>query len=245
MWTRAELKQKGKTAFKRNYWKTVLVSLLLALLLGAGVSSSSTGARGAVTSTGGAGISRSASEDTGDDESFFDSDMTQGEKVFAVVCILIIVVILIAFAILVDVLLVNPAIVGVRRFYLMNLNGKAEVKEVAHSFDSNYKNIVAVMFHRDLFVVLWSLLLIIPGIVKAYEYRMITYLLAENPDMTREEAFAASRQMMHGQKWRAFVLDLSFLGWNLLGILTFGILDTFYVRPYENMTDAALYEALK
>ncbi len=256
MWTRAELKQKAKMAFKRNYWKTVLISLLLALLVGAGAGSSSVSARGAAGSAGGAASysSTDSTADTGewldeDDEPFFDPDMTGGEIAFAIVCIVIFVAlfvaVILALAILFDALLINPAMVGTRRFFLLNLNSKAEVKEVGYGFDSNYKNIATVMFWRDLYIVLWSLLLIIPGIVKSYEYRMIAYLLAENPNMTKDEAFAISRQMMDGQKWKAFVLDLSFIGWKLLSVLTLGILSTFYVRPYKNMTDAALYEALK
>ena len=95
-----------------------------------------------------------------------------------------------------------------------------------------------------IFTVLWSLLFIIPGIVKAYEYMMIPYLLADNPQMTKEQAFAESKRMMQGQKWKAFVLDLSFIGWYILSGLTLGILAIFYVSPYVNATHAALYEAL-
>ena len=90
-----------------------------------------------------------------------------------------------------------------------------------------------------------SLLCIIPGIVKGYEYRMIPYLLADHPEMTKDEAFAASKEMMMGQKWNAFVLDLSFIGWDILSSMTFGILDIFYVMPYKMSTNAALYEAIK
>ena len=73
---------------------------------------------------------------------------------------------------------------------------------------------------------------------------MIPYLLAENPNLTGEEAFALSKQMMNGQKWNAFVLDLSFIGWNILSGFTLGILSALYVQPYKNFTNAALYEEL-
>ena len=97
----------------------------------------------------------------------------------------------------------------------------------------------------DLFTYLWSLLFVIPGIIKGYEYRMIPYILAENPGIDYREAFAASKQMMDGNKWKAFVLDLSFFGWNFLSIFTCGILAIFYVMPYIYMTNAELYVALK
>ena len=74
---------------------------------------------------------------------------------------------------------------------------------------------------------------------------MIPYLLAENPQMTKEQAFAESKQMMQGQKWRAFVLDLSFIGWDILSGMTLGILGIFYVQPYIEATHAALYERLR
>ena len=63
--------------------------------------------------------------------------------------------------------------------------------------------------------------------------------------MSKDEALKASSRMMHGQKWRTFVLDLSFIGWNLLSLLTLGMLGIFYVSPYKRSTDAALYETLK
>ena len=88
-------------------------------------------------------------------------------------------------------------------------------------------------------------MLVVPGIIKHYEYRMIPYILAENPTMPREEAFQISRRMMMGQKMDVFVLDLSFIGWTLLGICTVGILLVFYVEPYIYLTHAELYHALK
>ena len=83
------------------------------------------------------------------------------------------------------------------------------------------------------------------GIVKAYEYMMVPYILAENPDMSREEVFALSKQMMKGNKWDAFVLDLSFIGWMILGALTLNIVNVLYTNPYRYLTSAELYHTLK
>lgn len=74
---------------------------------------------------------------------------------------------------------------------------------------------------------------------------MIPYLLADHPEMSKDEAFAASKAMMDGNKWDAFVLDLSFILWNLLNIFTIGLLGLFWVAPYTMLTDAALYDALR
>ena len=81
--------------------------------------------------------------------------------------------------------------------------------------------------------------------MKAYEYRLVDYLLAENPALSSAEACEQSRTLMDGNKWNAFVLDLSFIGWNVLSYLTLGLVGLFYASPYENSTNAALYEALR
>ena len=101
------------------------------------------------------------------------------------------------------------------------------------------------MFFRDLYTFLWGLLFVIPGIIKGYSYRMVPYILTEHPDMEPEEAIRLSQQMMNGNKWAAFVLDLSFIGWELLSAATFGLLGIFYVNPYKYATDTELYIALK
>ena len=164
--------------------------------------------------------------------------------IFLIVFIIVFVV-LMAVVILLDVFIFNPLEVGCKKYYLRNLNEPAQVGNIGYAFDNNYKNITKTMFFRDLFTVLWTLLFIIPGIVKSYEYQMIPYLLADNPQMTKEQAFEESKRMMQGQKWKAFVLDLSFIGWNILSALTLGILGIFYVQPYMDATHAALYEALR
>ncbi len=272
MWNRAELKGKAKFSFKRNYWKSVLISLLLALIVGGG----GTGASSAASSFRSGmnnGYHSSQDSDYSDiydyDEYDYDdyddyegsiNDFKQGFKegmsdyspvgwmatlaIFGITFIIIFILIMTA-VILMDVFICNPVEVGCKRYFLRNLNEKAQVGNIGYAFDNNYKNITKTMFFRDLYTVLWTLLLIIPGIVKSYEYQMIPYLLAENPQMTKEQAFAESKRMMTGQKWRAFVLDLSFIGWNILSALTLGILGIFYVQPYMDATHAALYEALR
>ena len=74
---------------------------------------------------------------------------------------------------------------------------------------------------------------------------MIPYILAENPKIQRKKAFKLSKEMMKGNKWKTFILDLSFLGWELLSIFTFGLLNIFYINPYKVATTEELYEVLK
>ena len=74
---------------------------------------------------------------------------------------------------------------------------------------------------------------------------MIPYILAENPKIERKKAFKLSKEMMKGNKWKTFILDLSFLGWELLSIFTLGLLNIFYINPYKVATTVELYEILK
>lgn len=105
-------------------------------------------------------------------------------------------------------------------------------------------NVDKVMFFRVLYTCLWDLT-IVGGFVKRYSYKMVPYILAENPAIGRKEAFALSRRMMRGNKWKAFLLDCSFLGWWLLNLLTFGLLRIFYMNPYQTATTAQLYFVLR
>ena len=92
---------------------------------------------------------------------------------------------------------------------------------------------------------LWTLLLIVPGIIKAYSYSMVPFILAENPDMPANEVLNRSREMMDGNKMQAFLMDLSFIGWILFGIVTLGLGLIFWTSPYLYSSHAALYLKLK
>lgn len=99
-------------------------------------------------------------------------------------------------------------------------------------------------FLIGLFTALWSMLLVIPGIVKSYSYSMAYYVLADNPEMTARQAIKESMRIMEGHKMELFAIHLSFLGWMLLSLVTFG-LSTFYVMPYMSATVANFYENIK
>lgn len=282
MWTRKELKTKAKASFKMNYWKTVLIALLvIALGGGSGVTASFSGASGAAAAGATSGAMQPSSVEYAD-ASDFDELMSSGDETADIdtlptivsqqsesaddvaapytedsssmgpvvggallTAVVVLLLVVIGLAIAISAFIINPIEVGTSRYFLRNLNSQAEVSEVGYAFDNNYREGVKTMFFRDLYTALWSLLFVIPGIVKSYEYRMIPYLLADDPAMTKAQAFAESKNMMRGNKWRAFVLDLSFFGWSLLSVFTLGILTIFYVKPYKCMTDAALYESLR
>lgn len=256
MWSRIKLKEKAKIRFQANYWRAVLVALILAFL--AGSVGSSRGGHPSFDSDFPSGYESSTAimeipelvDSFEDDLSYelHDLDLFFSVGVIGMIVAVIIVVVIVVTLVVVlplRILLMNPLEIGCNRFFTKNLNEDAQVKEICYSFDYGYKNNIKTMFFRDLYVFLWSLLFVIPGIIKSYEYRMIPFILGENPGMDTDTAFAMSRKMMDGNKWNAFVLDLSFIGWHILSACTFGILGIFYVKPYVYQTDAALYEALK
>lgn len=266
MWSRRELKAKAKAAMSVNYWRMVLASLILALI---------TGSTGTITfklnaqnkninvseifssdksyedrlrsikeqeDRAAAEYYDSVDELLGDD---FMDDMGAGAVIAIVLIVLIFVLIIVVIASSINIFLVNPLIVGGAGFFLSNADGEGEISQFGVAFKKNYLQIVLGMLLRGLYTFLWTLLFIVPGIIKTYEYRMVPYILADNPTIKQRDAFYLSREMMRGNKWKAFVLDLSFIGWGILNLMTVGILGIFFVGPYRNQTNANLYLALR
>ena len=224
-WTRAELKTRAKAAVKMYYWKMVLVALILSMI---GGGASSVGSRSASDNSAGSGA-----------RSMFEGINMQVAMI-AVIIVLVVVVIALALSVFVF----NVLEVGCRGFFSRSMTEDPELGLIADGFTQNYWNCVKTQFLKSLFIGLWSLLFVIPGVIKAYEYRMVPYLLAEHPEMSSGEIFARSKEMMQGNKWDTFVLDISFVGWVLLSGITFGILYIFWVGPYIAATDAALYHRI-
>lgn len=150
-----------------------------------------------------------------------------------------------AFRLLLNLLVLNPYEVGTCRFLLENQSAPVPFSRVGFGFTRNYGNVVLVQFLRSLYTVLWSLLFIIPGIVRSYGYFAVPFIMAENPDMDQKDVFRLSLEMTRGFKMDIFVTHLSFIGWFLLSILTLGILDIFYVSPYFYATNAEMYRYIR
>ncbi len=139
----------------------------------------------------------------------------------------------------------DPLQVGQNDFFMTSRSYDASLGRIFSAFSgSRYMKTVVTMFVMRLFVFLWSLLLIIPGIVKSYEYFFIPYIMAENPDIPRKRVFEISKLMTNGQKMNIFLLQLSFIGWILLGMLAC-MVGIYFVVPYINATNAELYAAQK
>ena len=141
------------------------------------------------------------------------------------------------------ILLAYPIEVGMKKYILNSINDRHEFEDLWYAFKFNYLNTLLVQFLRYLFIMLWSFLFLIPGIIKSYEYKMIPYILAEDPNISFEEAKNKSSDMTMGHKMDMFILDLSFIGWILIGSLC--VIGIFFVNPYIEATNAELYLKLK
>ena len=220
MWNRAELKMRGNIAFKKNYVSAVVVALLMGIF---GTVSGESSARR---------VSENSDIYSGN---LFNVGMITG--LLAGIATVVILIVLVA-----KVFVGNLLKMGGYRFFILNQTAQPGIGTLLDGFRSgHYVNIVLTMFLRDLFTTLWSLLLVVPGIVKHYEYLMVPYIIAENPSMDYKEAFQISKQMMDGEKMEAFIMDLSFLGWYLLSAVTCGLLAIFYVNPYVQASFAEMY----
>lgn len=147
-----------------------------------------------------------------------------------------------------DIFIGNVLIVGKRRFFLENRITKdyrTPIGTILHSFKRGlYGKTVEVMFFRDLYAFLW-MFTIVGGIIKLYEYRAIPYILADNIQLSKKEVFKLSKSIMRGYKWKYFVLEMSFLPWNILQSLTLGIAGIFYVIPYITATKTEAYMVIR
>ncbi|MCI8444546.1 MAG: DUF975 family protein [Clostridia bacterium] len=149
-------------------------------------------------------------------------------------------------AIIFTVVIADPLIVAGKRYFLKAREKNSTKMGIMGEIfkKGNWINVGIIMFFKNIYTLLWYLT-IIGGMIKTYEYRMIPYILAENPKTKKKEAFYLSKKMMKGNKWKTFILDLSFVGWNFISIFTFGLLNILYINPYKVATTVELYIILK
>jgi uncharacterized membrane protein len=225
MWSRKELKDKAKAFLRKNYWKAFLVSIVIAI---AGGNSNWSGGSSSSNSGGNSSLSN-----------IYSFDLTF--VLIAIFTFLVIIIIIAALRIFIGYSLE----VGGRRYFVQSVQYKDSKKCFRFGFDGqNYGGIIKTMLLTEVYIFLWTLLLIIPGIIKAYSYSMVPYILADNPNIGVKKAIALSNEMTMGHKFDMFVLDLSFIGWYLLGAIAFGI-GILFVLPYDNATKTELYLVLR
>lgn len=246
MWTRSMLKDEAKTFLRRHYWKAFLVCLIV-IIVGGGTSSNSN--RSVETEPFEPPIFEQQLGDRGiafASNNFFVNSIF---KIFGRSSPLFIVAgstfaFFTLLFILVTITIGYALDVGQSRFFLRGFKENVYVGNLFSVFNrEEYFGIVKTMFIKDVYNVLWFFLFIIPGIIKSYEYSMVPYILSKEPNLSTNEVISKSREMTDGHKWEMFVLDLSFIGWDLLASLLFGI-GFIFLKPYKEATKAKLYTVL-
>ncbi len=250
---RKQLKQAGKNLFQKNYWYSVLVVFLM-FLSGTGTT---------VSPSINFSFETSGSEENPLDALFgsgenpgvffeefflFDEAFLENliQRPFAILFFIVLISVIVVTSVLGYFIFNSFRCGGIRYFLKSRKNQPAEIKEVFENLrDKTNVNIAKVTFFRDLSVALWSLLFIIPGIIKSYEYWAIDYILAVRPDIDKDEAKRLSKTLMDGNKADLFVLSLSFYGWLLLSIFTMGLLNIFYVNPYMQATFVEFFSDIR
>ena len=145
---------------------------------------------------------------------------------------------------LLSIFVTNAITVGVSNYFIKNTDSKPVFADAFSGFKVRYGRNIGTLLLVGIKTVLWTFLFIIPGIIKSFEYAIIPYILADDPEISSKEAFKKAKQMMKGNKWRLFKLDFSFIGWGVLCVLTLGI-GTFFLIPYVNAATAEFYVELK
>lgn len=241
MWSRELIKSYAKDFLREHYWKAFLVCAIAWVLGGAGTGSNQwerTGYRQSQTI-----IERDKITFELKNPVLNFSFKKAGFPYKFRIAKGTMIVIGFAFFIL-SIAVGNIVEVGKVRFFLRGFEDNVDIGNLFSAFNSDeYLGILKTQFLRGLYNLLWTLLFIIPGIIKTYEYKMVPYILSKEPCMPADEAISMSRAMTEGHKWNMFVLDLSFLGWYLLGAVFFGI-GGIFVYPYEEATYARLYNIL-
>ena len=169
-WTTAQVKESAKNALRSfGYWRAFLVTLIVAFATG-----------------GSSGGSSAATGSSAENSGFAISSIDPAVLIAAVSALLIVIVVSLAFSIFIS----NPLLVGQNRYFMEHRGSEPAVGRIFYAFNgSNYLNVVKIMFLMDLKIFLWSLLFIIPGIIKAFEYFAVPYILAENPGIDSRRAF--------------------------------------------------------
>ena len=222
MFVRSELKQQAKDLMKDHFPQMFLVTLIAGLFTGDLIN-----------------------VDFKFDTQMIQVNLAQNYSFTLTVLSLGFMILVLAASIAVSVFLIKPLYNGLRRYFRNVTLKSARVEDLMGAFSGNYMHNVKVLFVRDLNIFIYTLLLIIPGVIKTYEYAFVDYILKDQPDITPDEALALSSRMTNGLKWEMFVLDWSFILWMLLAgvlsVFTLG-LSGIVLNVYTNQTHAQLYQ---
>ena len=221
-----ELRAKAWNSLKGKYWMAFAVVIVTGLISSIGVSLVS--------------FSQNLSEVLGlVDPTEMDSTMMVGALVLNGVVIVSAII-----GLIISIFVGDAITVGLCNYFIKDTDSKPSFKEAFSGFKVRYGRNIGTLLLVGIKLTLWTILFIIPGIIKTYEYAIIPYILADDPEISSKDAFKKAKQMMKGNKWRLFKLEFSFIGWLILCVLTLGI-GTFFLIPYVNAAAAEFYVELK
>ncbi|MBQ8540874.1 MAG: DUF975 family protein [Clostridia bacterium] len=230
----SDFRQTARECLKGN-WVTAVIAGLIATLLG-GATSMSINFNVNVSSSGG--------------EKIVIENPTEGlgamlggiaPVVLGVLGTVLVVVVLVVLVIAVAYFILSSFVqVGYAKFNLNVIDGKPLSLDTLFAYVSDWKRTALANLWQTIYILLWSCLFIVPGIVASYSYAMTKYILAEDSTVSPEEAIARSKELMAGNKWRLCCLHFSFLGWAILAGLTFGI-GNLWLTPYRHAAEADFY----
>lgn len=221
MWTREELKQNAKNTLRDKYWTILGVSILASILQGS--------------------FFTIITELVNPTHTYLTVLGNYAIDVNGLIRLWIIVTVI---SFLYSIFLGHTILIGAYKYFILSIKENPSTSTLFDFFKTSYWNIVKVMFFYQIKIVLWTLCFIVPGIIKAYEYCMVPYILAEHPEMESAAVFERSRMLTQNNKLNIFVLEISFIGWLFLGMLCCGI-GILFVSPYIDITMTHLYLKLK
>ena len=211
---RRELKDKAAQLIRDNYWNMVIAGFVMFL-------------------SGGRLLFR-----------YSDVLIEYGNEMLGLADGTVFPVIFVIFSCLIT-LALYPLSCGCAAFFMRSTKEKMNLSVLLEGYKKEHlKRIILTHLYRMGIVILNFLLLIIPGIMRCYDYYFVTYLALEYPEKGPRELCALSKQKARGHRWELFELDISFLLWNLAGALTYGLVGIFYGFPYRNQTIALAWRAL-
>ena len=235
----SDFRKQAKEALRGKWFIAVIAGFIASLLGGlngmGGTSvsfGSSSGSDGG--STGGAVVPPVGGGDANVSEEFLE--------ILGIFLIIFGVVMVVAVIMSIIYMIIGGAVgIGYSNFNLDIIEGReARIGTIFDSFDQ-WKTAFVARLLSAIYVTLWSMLFLIPGIIASYSYSMMHFVMAENPEMSANQAIGESKRLMKGNKWRFFCLQLSFLGWELLAIFFTAGIGLLWVVPYQQAAYAAFY----
>ena len=226
----SEIKQEAKNIFLGNYMPFVLAGFILAFVNG-----TLTGVRYNRGTAGGSHISITFGPVT------ISQPFSQLSGA-SVILIIFTVLIAVASAVLIEIYVKNPLEYGCRSWFRHQAAGDKIVNITDIYRNGDLKRVGVTMLYRDLWIFLYTFLLIVPGIIKLLEYFFVPQILEDHPELAPDEVLQLSSEMMNGRKMELFQFLMSFFGWWLLGAVTFGLSRIFFSNPYQTMSEQLLYE---